>query len=45
VTHFSDYRRQQGLLVPFAGEASWVIDGQRQPYAQFVVQELDYAPG
>ena len=42
--HFSEYRRQQGMLVPFAGEASWVVDGQRQPYAQFVVQELDYEP-
>ncbi len=40
--HFSEYRRHQGLLVPFAGEASWVVDGQRQPYAQFVVQELEY---
>ena len=39
---FSQYRRHQGMLVPFAGEASWVVDGQRRPYAQFVVQELDY---
>ena len=39
---FSQYRRQRGVLVPFAGEASWTVDGQRQPYAQFVVQELDY---
>lgn len=42
--HFSQYRRQQGLLVPFAGEASWVVNGQRQPYARFVVQALDYEP-
>ena len=40
---FSQYRRYHGVLVPFAGEASWTVDGQRQPYAQFVVQELDYA--
>lgn len=40
--HFSQYRRQQGMLVPCAGEASWVVNGQRQPYAQFFVQELDY---
>jgi len=42
--HFSQYRRQQGMLVPFAGEASWVVDGQRQPYAQFFVTDLDYEP-
>ena len=42
--HFSQYRRQHGMLVPFAGEASWVVDGQRQPYAQFFVTELDYEP-
>ena len=42
VGQFSQYRRQQGMLVPFAGEASWVVNGLRQPYAQFVVQSLDY---
>ena len=42
VGHFAQYRRHHGMLVPFAGEASWVVDGQRQPYAQFAVQELDY---
>lgn len=25
-------------------EASWVVDGQRQPYAHFLVQELEYEP-
>ena len=42
--HFSQYRRHHGMLVPFAGEASWLVDGLRQPYAQFFVQELDYEP-
>ena len=42
--HFSQYRRHHGMLVPFAGEASWVVDGVRQPYAQFFVTALDYEP-
>ncbi|TDN39405.1 hypothetical protein E4631_14835 [Hymenobacter sp. UV11] len=41
---FSQYRRQQGVLVPFAAEASWVINGQRQPYARFLVQALEHDP-
>jgi hypothetical protein len=41
---FEQYRRWYGLLIPTLGEASWVIDGQRQPYARFVVQELEYEP-
>jgi len=26
------------------GEASYVIDGKRQSYARFVVQEVEYEP-
>ena len=40
--HFSQYRQQRGVFVLFAGEASCVVNGQRQPCAQFVVQELNY---
>ena len=40
--HFSQYRRHHGMLVPLVGEASWLVYGERQPYAQFVVKELDY---
>ena len=39
---FEQYRRWHGVLIPTVGEASWVIDGQRQPYARFLVRELDY---
>jgi hypothetical protein len=39
---FSQSRRQLGLLGPCAGEASWVVNEQRQPYAQFFVQKFDY---
>ena len=44
VGSFAQYRRQQGVLVPFEGEASWIVDGQRQPYAHFTVQELSFEP-
>ena len=37
---FEQYRRWHGVLIPTVGEASWVIDGQQQPYAHFVVHEL-----
>ena len=42
--HLSQYRRHHGMLVPFVGEASWVVDGQRQPYARFFVTALEYEP-
>lgn len=42
VGRFMHYRDWHGVRVPTMLEASWVADGHRQPYAQFVVQELDY---
>ena len=42
--HFEQYRRWHGVLIPTVGEAIWIIDGQPQPYARFVVRELDYEP-
>ncbi|MBC8084360.1 MAG: hypothetical protein H7Z21_14250 [Hymenobacter sp.] len=39
---FAQYRRWHGVLIPTLAEASWVVDGQRQPYARFTVEELDY---
>ena len=44
LARFEQYRRWHGVLIPTVGEASWVIDGQRQPYARFVVRELEYEP-
>ena len=44
ICRYTQYRRRHGVLVPTVGEAAWVIDGQRQPYARFVVRELEYAP-
>ena len=41
---FAQYRRWHGVLLPTMAEASWVVDGQRQPYAHFLVQELEYEP-
>ncbi|WP_133272715.1 DUF6544 family protein [Hymenobacter radiodurans] len=42
VGHFSEYRTLHGLRVPTEAEASWVVNGQRRPYARFRIQELDY---
>jgi hypothetical protein len=42
VGRFSEYRTLNGVHVPTVAEASWVIDGRRQPYAHFRVQELAY---
>lgn len=42
LARFEQYRRWHGVLIPTVGEASWIIDGQRQPYARFTVVELDY---
>jgi hypothetical protein len=44
VGRFAHYRRWRGVFIPTVGEASWVVDRQRQPYARFVVQELEYEP-
>jgi hypothetical protein len=39
---FIAYQEWYGVRVPTVGEASWLVDGQRQPHARFVVQALDY---
>lgn len=36
------YRELHGVRVPTLLEASWVVGGRRQPYGQFIVQELAY---
>jgi hypothetical protein len=35
VCRYRQYRRMHGMLILTANEASWVVDGQRRPYAQF----------
>ncbi|MDB5271297.1 MAG: hypothetical protein JWP58_4337 [Hymenobacter sp.] len=42
VGRFGHYQVRHGVLIPTEAEASWVVDGQRQPYARFTVQVLDY---
>ncbi|SNC66511.1 hypothetical protein SAMN06265337_1635 [Hymenobacter gelipurpurascens] len=42
VGRFSRYRVLHGVRVPTRLEASWVVDGQRLPYARFRVLELAY---
>ena len=41
---YRQYRQWHSVFIANVLEASWVIDGQRQPYARFVVRELDYKP-
>jgi hypothetical protein len=40
---YGDYREIEGLLVPHQVSVSWPVDGQRIPYARFLVErpELD----
>ena len=45
VCRYAQYRRWHGVLIPTVGEAAWVVDGQEQPYARFVVRKLEYEPG
>ena len=42
LARFEQYRHWHGVLIPTVGEASWIIEGQRQPYARFTVVALDY---
>ena len=44
VGRFGQYQERHGVCVPTWAEASWVVDGQRQPYAQFIVQEFEFEP-
>ncbi len=38
----SDYREVDGISIPFQASAAWVIDGVEQPYARFMVREIEY---
>ena len=44
VCRYAQYRHWHGVLIPTVGEAAWVVDGQEQSYARFVVRELEYEP-
>ena len=44
VGRFRRYQTRHGVLIPTEAEACWVVDGQHQPYARFVVRELEYEP-
>lgn len=39
---FSRYREIHGVRVPTELKASWMVNGQRQSYARFLVEELEY---
>jgi hypothetical protein len=37
-----DWRGVDGLLVPFAVEASWILDGQPFTFARFQVEAVEF---
>lgn len=37
-----DYRRVDGIAIPHAGEVSWIVDGQAQPYWRGEVVEATF---
>ena len=37
-----DFREVDGLLVPFAMTAAWIVDGTRKDYARFLVDRITY---
>jgi hypothetical protein len=40
--HWSDYRRQAGMLVPMTGEVSWILPEGPKPYWRGKITALDY---
>lgn len=38
----ADFRRVDGVLVPYRASAAWVIDGEPIEYADFKVQDLEF---
>jgi hypothetical protein len=39
---FSDYRRQDGMLIPFYGEVAWITPQGEKPYFRGTVTQLTY---
>ncbi len=39
---WSDYRRRDGLLVPFSGEVAWLLPEGRKPYWRGTITALSY---
>ena len=44
VGRMSDWRRVEGILVPFSMTASWVIDGREVAYGRWRVQSVEVEP-
>ncbi|WP_372921461.1 DUF6920 family protein [Roseovarius sp.] len=40
--HFGDYRLQDGMMVPFRGEVSWITPQGECPYFRGTVKRVDY---
>jgi hypothetical protein len=39
---FSDYRRQEGMLIPFYGEVAWITPQGEKPYFRGTVTQLTF---
>jgi hypothetical protein len=39
---FSDYRRQDGMLIPFYGEVAWITPQGEKPYFRGTVTQMTY---
>lgn len=42
VGRVSDFRRVDGVLVPYRVVGAWIVDGQESEYVNFEVQQLEY---
>lgn len=40
--YLSEYREMHGQRIPTHGGAAWVIDGKEQPYARFILRDIEY---
>jgi hypothetical protein len=39
---FSDYRRQNGMMIPFRGEVAWITPQGERPYFRGTVTQVGY---
>lgn len=40
--YLSVYQDKHGLLIPTRASSAWVIDGVEQPYARFILRDIEY---
>ncbi len=45
ICQYSDYREDDGMHVPFCGEASWISESEDARYAKFTIERIEYDRG